>query len=91
MMEGENSIHVHSICHNPSLELTTKARLRKSASQERDPGMLENVRMNTPTPKWTPILGVGVPMDFQNFREWLQGSKPFSLKSSLYQWKVIEA
>jgi hypothetical protein len=27
--------------------------------------------MNTHTPKWVPILGVGVPMDFQNFKEQL--------------------
>jgi hypothetical protein len=37
------------------------------------PGMWENVRecegVNTHTPKATPILGDGVPVDSQNFRE----------------------
>ncbi len=42
------------------------------------------------TPKGTPTLGVGVSMDSQMFREWLQGSKPNGLKSSLYYWKTIE-
>jgi hypothetical protein len=31
---------------------------------------------NLHTPKWTPMLGVGVPMDSRMFRKWLQGSKP---------------
>jgi hypothetical protein len=31
--------------------------------------------MNPHTPKWIPILGVGVPMDFWMFRGRLQGSK----------------
>jgi hypothetical protein len=35
----------------------------------------------------TPILGVGVLMDSQIFRERLHGSKPIRLKSYLYQWK----
>jgi hypothetical protein len=40
--------------------------------------------MNLHTPKWALILGVGVPMDPQNFKEQLQGSKPIKLKSFLY-------
>jgi len=32
-------------------------------------------------------LGVGVPMDFQIFKEWLHELKPIGLKSSLYHWK----
>jgi hypothetical protein len=32
--------------------------------------------MNLHTPKWTPILGVGVSMDSRIFRGWLQGSNP---------------
>jgi hypothetical protein len=51
----------------------------------------ENVRMNTHTPKWIPMLGVGVPVDSQNIRERLQRSKPLALRSSLYHWTVIEA
>ncbi len=42
-------------------------------------GVLESVRecegVNTHTPKATPTLGDGVPMDSRNFRERLQGSK----------------
>ncbi len=36
------------------------------------------------TPKGTPILGIGVLMDFRMFKERLQGSKANGLKSSLY-------
>jgi len=42
------------------------------------------------TPKGTPTLGVGVPVDSRMFREQLQGSKPNGLKISLYHWKDIE-
>jgi len=42
------------------------------------PGVLESVReyegVNPHTPKVTPTLGNGVPVDFRNFREQLQGS-----------------
>jgi hypothetical protein len=43
------------------------------------------------TPKGTPTLGIGVPMDSQMFRKRLQGSKPNGLKNSLYHWKDIKA
>jgi hypothetical protein len=46
--------------------------------------------MNLHTLRWIPMLGVIVPMDSQIFRVRLQGSKPISLKSSLYNWKAIE-
>jgi hypothetical protein len=45
------------LCCNPSLGLVTKARVCKSAGQERSPGVWESVRMNTHTPKWTSIIG----------------------------------
>jgi len=38
-------------------------------------GMRGSVRECTHTPKATPTLGDGVPVDSQNFREQLQGSK----------------
>jgi hypothetical protein len=41
--------------------------------------------MNPHTPKTTPILGDGVPVDFQNFKEWLQGSK----LNGLWNWKAL--
>jgi len=31
-------------------------------------------KMSPHTPKWTPILGVGVPMDSQIFKERFEGS-----------------
>jgi hypothetical protein len=46
--------------------------------------------MKTHTPKWTPILGVGIPMDFWTFREWLQRSKHLALRNPLYHRKDIE-
>jgi len=55
--------------------------------------VLENVReyegMNPHTPKATPTLGDGILMDFQNFREQLQGSKLNGLWRSLYHWKTL--
>jgi hypothetical protein len=41
-------------------------------------------------PKGTPTLGIGVLVDFQMFIEWLQGSKPNGLKSSLYHLKILK-
>jgi len=50
--------------------------------------LLESVRecegVNTHTPKATPTLGDGVPVDFRNFRERLQGSNLNGLWRSLY-------
>ncbi len=47
--------------------------------------------VNPHTPKATPTLGDGVPVDFQNFRERLQGSNLNVLWRSLYHWKALEA
>jgi hypothetical protein len=59
------------------------------------PGVQESARecegMNTHTPKATPTLGDGVPVDFRSFRERLQGSNLNGLWRSLYQWKALEA
>ncbi len=76
----------------------TKARACKSAGQERGLGgtsyILESAgeyeRMSFHIPKWAPTWGVGVPMDFQIFKEQFQGLKPIGLKSFLYHWKAIE-
>jgi hypothetical protein len=43
------------------------------------------------TPKATPTLGDGVPVDFQNFRERFEGSNLNGLWRSLYHWKALEA
>ncbi len=60
-------------CRNPSLELTTKARACRNVGQEGNPGVTfhapgsakECEGMNPHTPKGTPTLGVGVPVDFE--------------------------
>jgi hypothetical protein len=85
-------LHKEIICHNPSLKLVTKARACEDVGQEwslgitfHAPGSVgECEGMKLHTPKWAPTLGVGVLMDSQIFREWLQGLKPIRLKSSLY-------
>jgi hypothetical protein len=92
------SLHQHYFSINPSLGFATKARACKGAGQEGSMGVtfhgLGNVGkcegMNPRTLKWAPILGFGVPMDFQNFKEQLQGSKPIGLRISLYHWKDLE-
>jgi hypothetical protein len=89
--------YVHVGCHNPSLGFATKARACKNAGQEGSPGVTfhapgsakECEGMNPHTPKGTPTLGVGVPVDSQIFREQLQGSKLIGLKCSLYHWKAL--
>jgi len=57
------------------------------------PGSVRSVReceaVNIHTPKATPTLGDGVPVDFQNFRERLQGSKLNDLWRYLYHWKDL--
>jgi hypothetical protein len=40
--------------------------------------------MSRHTPKWTPTLGVGVPMKFGILKKSFQRSKRIRLKSSLY-------
>jgi hypothetical protein len=85
------------LCRNPSFELVTKTRACKGAGQEwsqkvtfRVPGNVgECEKMNPHTPKWAPILGIGVSMDFWILKGWLQGSKLIGLKSSLYHWKDL--
>jgi hypothetical protein len=46
--------------------------------------------MNPHTPKGTPTLEVGIPMDSQIFKEQLQGSKPIGLRIFFYYWKALE-
>ncbi len=84
------------ICRNPSLGLATKARVCKVQAKTELGSHISCPRsakecegMNPNTPKWTLILGVGVPMDFQIFKGRFQGSKFIRLKSSLYHWKAF--
>jgi hypothetical protein len=65
------------ICRNPSLGLATKARACKSAGQKGSSGVTfhapesakECEGTNLHTPKRTPTLGVGVPIDSRIFGE----------------------
>jgi hypothetical protein len=85
------------ICCNPRLGFATKARACKGAGQEWSPKdtfhVLRNVGkcegMKLHIPKWAPILGVGILMDFWIFTEQFQGSKPIELKIYLYHWKAL--
>jgi hypothetical protein len=47
--------------------------------------------VNPHTPKATPALGDGVPVDSRNFKDQFEGSNLNGLWLSLYQWKVLEA
>jgi hypothetical protein len=77
----------------------TKARGCTITGQEGVPGIMldapESVKecegIDLHTPKGTPTLGVGVPVDFRMFKERFQGSKSNGLKSYLYHWKSIES
>jgi hypothetical protein len=98
-VSGQNNIWVQALwSYNPSIGLTTKARVCKVVGQEGSLGVTSSAPksakecegMNSHTPKWTPILGIGVPMDFRIFKGKLKGSKPIELKHSLYYWKAIE-
>jgi hypothetical protein len=70
--------------------LTLGSRLK----QRHEKVQVENARefegMSSHTPKWTPILGIGVPIEFRIFIEQFQGSKFIGLKISLYHWKALE-
>jgi len=53
----------------------------------RSVGECEGVSLHTP--KATPTLGEGVPVDFRNFRDQFEGSKLNGLWLSLYHWKAL--
>jgi hypothetical protein len=85
------------MCRNPSFGLATKAKGCKGAGQEeareshqRLPGVQECEGVSLHTPKATPKLGKGVPVDSRNFRERFVGSNLNGLLCSLYQWKTLE-
>jgi hypothetical protein len=46
--------------------------------------------MNPHIHKWTPILGIGIPMKSQIFRNRFKRSKFIGLKISLYHWKSFK-
>jgi hypothetical protein len=81
---------VESSYRNLSLGFVTKTRACKGAGQKWSSGVTFHVPksvgecegLSPHTPKWTPTLGVGVLMDFKNFRGRLQGSKLIRLKKN---------
>jgi hypothetical protein len=76
----------------------TKARICKVTSQEGSSGVTfsapKSVKkcegMNPHTPKWTPILGVGVPNWLPNIQKAIVGVKTHHFEEFLYHWKAIE-
>ncbi len=86
-------------CRNPSFGLATKAKglqgcgsrgsLGVTSETPESVGECEGVSLHTP--KATPKLGEGVPVDSQKFRERFEGSNLNGLLRSLYQWKDLEA
>jgi hypothetical protein len=80
-------------CRNLSLRLATKARACKGVGQEWSLGVTFHTRgsfgecdeMNPHTPKWTLILGVGLP----NLHKAIIKVKLIRLNSPLYHWKTI--
>jgi hypothetical protein len=82
-----------TFCRNPSFGLVTKAKGLQGCGPKGSLGVTsgtpESVRkcegVNPHTPKATPTLGDGVPVDFQNFRDRFEGSNLNGLSRSLYQ------
>jgi hypothetical protein len=89
----------HAHCRNPSFGLATKAKGLQGCGPKGSPGVtsgtLESVGkcegVNPHTPKATPALGDGIPVDSRNFRDQFEGSNINGLWRSLYQWKALEA
>ncbi len=63
--KNNNFKEIRNVYRNPSLGLVTKAKVYKGVGQE----VCEGVSTKTHTPKWAPILEVGVPVDSQTFKE----------------------
>jgi len=93
-----SNYNLEKYCCNLSLELTTKAKGLQGCGQDQareshfhaPESAKECEGKNPHTPKWTPMLGVGVPVDSWMFRKWLQRSKPNVSKSFSYHWKAIK-
>jgi len=84
-------------CRNPSFGLATKAKGLQECGPRGSMGITSHtpgsVRkcegVNPHTPKATPTLGDGVPVDSQNFKKRFQGSKLNGLWCSLYHWRAL--
>ncbi len=67
----------------------SKGSLGVTSETPRSEGECEGVSHHTP--KATPTLGDGVPVDSRNFREIFEGSNLNGSWRSLYHWKALEA
>jgi len=84
-------------CRNPSFGLATKAKELQRCGSRGGPGVKSHTPgsigkcegVNPHTPKATPTLRDGVPVDSRNFRERFEGSKLNGLWRSLYHWKAL--
>ncbi len=85
-------------CRNLSFGLATKAKGLQRCGRRGSPGVTSHTPgnvgkcegVNPRTPKATPTLGDGVPVDSRNFIERFEGSKLNSLWRYLYHWKDLE-
>jgi hypothetical protein len=90
---------VDRLCRNPSFGLATKAKGLQGCGPKGSLGVTSGTPgsvgkcegVNPHTPKATPALGHGVPVDSRNFRDRFEGSNLNGLWRSLYQWKALEA
>ncbi len=97
MIQKFGHVGTFIFCYNPNLGFTTKARACKGVGEEGSSGITPHALesggecegMSPHTPKWALTLRIGVLVDFQIFKEQLQGSKPIGLKNSLYHWKTL--
>ncbi len=86
-------------CRNPSFGLATKAKGLQGCGPRGRPGVTSETPesvgecegVNLHTPKATPTLGDGVPVDSRNFRDQFDGSNLNGSLRSLYQWKAFKA
>ncbi len=68
-------------CRNPSFGLATKAKGLQGCEPKESPGVTSHTLgsvgrcegVNLHTPKATPTLGYGIPVDSRNFIEWFMG------------------
>ncbi len=88
---------VQATCRNPSFGLVIEAKGLQGCEPKESLGITSHTPgsvgkcegVNLHTPKATPTLGDGGPVDSRNFRERFQGSKFNGLWCSLYHWKAL--